>query len=109
MAQGPLAGALSTCNVKAWATGEGNEGLQLGNWLLRGMGGAGLEAALMRGVVARSHWKRWCWLWPSGALGQPAVGIKVAVNTAPRASLAGQVWGQVQGCNSVPKHSRACP
>lgn len=63
----------------------------------------------MRGVVARSHWKRWCWLWPSGALGQPAVGIKVAVNTAPRASLAGQVWGQVQGCNSVPKHSRACP
>lgn len=23
MAQGPLSGALSTCNVKAWATGEG--------------------------------------------------------------------------------------
>lgn len=43
MAQGPLAGALSTCNVKAWATGEGNEGLQLGNWLLRGIGGQGLR------------------------------------------------------------------
>lgn len=38
--------------------GGGDEGLQLGNWLLRGMGGAGLEAALMHGVVARSHWQR---------------------------------------------------
>ena len=41
MAQGPLTGALSTCNVKAWAMGEGIRGLQLGNWLLRGMGGQG--------------------------------------------------------------------
>lgn len=42
MAQGPLAGALSTCNVKAWATGEG-EGLAAGELASAGHGGQGLR------------------------------------------------------------------
>lgn len=93
---GALAGAPSTCNLKAWVTGEGTGACGWGIGFRRAGGGAGLEAALMRGVVARSHWQRWLWLWPSSASEQPAMGIKVAVNTAataPHASLVGQTWG----------------
>lgn len=83
---------------KAWATRErmGDGGLQLGTWLLRAGSGAGLEAAVVRGVVTRSHWQRWGWPWPCGASGQPVLKIKVVVKTVAtvlQASLAGLTTG----------------
>ena len=109
---GALAGAPSTCNLKAWATGEGTGACGWGIGFCRAGGGAGLKAALMRGVVARSHWQRWHWLRPSSASGQPAMGIKVAVNSAatgPHASLVGQTWGSDPRTQQCPQAQPCLP
>lgn len=84
--------------------GGGNEGLAAGNWLLRGIGGQGLRGCSDAWGGGRSHWQRWCWLCPSGALRTANSETKVAVERSPsRASLAGQVLG-VQQCPQAPPY-----